>query len=163
VAPLDVELFSDSLNEMFQFRQVLVRLRAGDTAREVARSGLLAGEAEAAWAAGKPEQAGHLATRIDNELQRLRQSAAPALVGAEPAEINTAVSATDIGELDPQMMADFVALLRQQSWSAVDRFRFLSPQLQRLLSKLSYELVRGDHMENLEFADAARVLEASPP
>ena len=27
--------------EMFQFRQVLVRLRAGDTAREVARSGLL--------------------------------------------------------------------------------------------------------------------------
>ena len=26
---------------MFQFRQVLVRLRAGDTAREVARSGLL--------------------------------------------------------------------------------------------------------------------------
>jgi hypothetical protein len=27
--------------EMFQFRQVLVRLRAGDTAREIARSGLL--------------------------------------------------------------------------------------------------------------------------
>ncbi|MFT7775305.1 hypothetical protein [Roseateles sp.] len=26
---------------MFQYRQVLVRLRAGDTAREIARSGLL--------------------------------------------------------------------------------------------------------------------------
>ena len=27
--------------EMFPYRQVLVRLRAGDTAREIARSGLL--------------------------------------------------------------------------------------------------------------------------
>lgn len=27
--------------EMFQYRQVLVRLRAGDTVREIARSGLM--------------------------------------------------------------------------------------------------------------------------
>jgi hypothetical protein len=39
----------------------------------------------------------------------------------------------------------------------VERFSCLRPHLQRLLSKGSCELV-GDHMENLQFSDAADVL-----
>jgi hypothetical protein len=90
-------------------------------------------------------------------LQRLRQSAAPALVAAraEPEEAPPAGG----GDLEPQVLTDFVDLLRQQSLSAVDRFSSLSPQLRRFLSKSSYELVR-DHMDKL-FGDAAEALEAS--
>jgi hypothetical protein len=62
--------------------------------------------------------------------------------------------------LEPQVLADFVDLLRQQSLSAMDRFGSISPQLRRVLSEDSYELVRG-HIENLQFSDAARALEAS--
>jgi len=42
----------------------------------------------------------------------------------------------------------------------MDHFGSMSPQLRRVLSKDSYELVR-DHIENLQFDDAVKVLEAS--
>ncbi len=42
--------------------------------------------------------------------------------------------------------------------SAIERFNGLSPQLQELLSKGSFERVRR-HIDELEFSDAANVLE----
>ncbi|WP_457423680.1 hypothetical protein [Roseateles sp. P5_E7] len=53
---------------------------------------------------------------------------------------------------------NFIHLLRQQSMSAIERFNGLSPQLQELLSKGSFERVRR-HIDELEFSDAANVLE----
>ena len=55
-------------------------------------------------------------------------------------------------------MVDLIDLLRQQSLSAMDRFSSISRQLQSLLGKESYELVR-DHVDNLRFSDAANALE----
>ena len=69
-------------------------------------------------------------------------------------------SAATIGDrLEPQALADFVGLLRQQSMSAMERFSELSPRLQRLLSKGSFDLVR-QHIDNLQFSDAANAREA---
>jgi CheY-like chemotaxis protein len=115
----------------------------------------LAGEAEAACIAGEVDRSTSLAMRLAIKLERLAQSAATALMTAPmvPAE----PSALGGAELDPQVLADFVDLLRQQSMSAMERFGSLFPHLQLLLSKGSFELVR-DHMENLRFRDAADVL-----
>jgi len=117
----------------------------------------LAGEAEAACAAGDADRATRVALQLATQLQRLRECASPALLAAQ-ARADAVV--LPIGPaLEPQDLADFVALLRQQSLSATDRFSSLSPQLRRLLSKDSFELVRG-HIENLQFSDAAKALEA---
>jgi HPt (histidine-containing phosphotransfer) domain-containing protein len=120
----------------------------------------LASQAEAACAAGQAEHAALLATRLTAELQRLRLCAAPALVVA-PVPASECAADSGAEDLKPPALAEFVDLLSQQSMAATERFKALSPQLQRLLSKDSYELVR-DHIDNLQFTDAARVLEASP-
>ena len=115
----------------------------------------LAGDTEAACAAGEVEHAACLASNLAELLRRLRQSAAPAfIVPFEEEALPRGV------ELKPQDLADFVDLLRQQSLSAIDRFGSISPQLRRLMSKESYELVR-DHIDKLQFGDAATTLEAS--
>jgi hypothetical protein len=64
------------------------------------------------------------------------------------------------GELKPQELASLIRKLRRQSLSAMDQFGSMSPQLRRVLGKDSYEQVR-DHIENLQFNDAAKVLEGS--
>jgi len=118
----------------------------------------LAGEAERACAAGEAERASSLATNLGAQLRRLQESAAPALMAAR-AHIEEEVLPIE-DELKPQDLADLINLLREQSLAAVDRFGSISPQLRRLLSKDSYELVR-DHIDNLQFSDAAVTLEAS--
>jgi CheY-like chemotaxis protein len=118
----------------------------------------LAGEAEAACAAGAVERAAQLATKLATQLQQLHRHAAPAFMGGR-AQAEEAVLPGG-GELEKQALADFIALLRGQSLSAMDRFTSISPQLRRSLSTGSYELVR-DHIENLQFSDAAEALEAS--
>jgi len=117
----------------------------------------LAGEAEAACTAGEVAQATDLAAALGSRLQALRQSAAPALAAAQAAAEEAPASGP---RLEPQALADFVDLLRQQSLSAMDRFSSLSPQLRQLLSKGSYEAVR-EHIDNLQFTDAADALEES--
>jgi len=117
----------------------------------------LAGEAEAACAAGELERSVHLATRLATKLQRLRELAAPALAMIASVEIEDA-SLSGGDALEPRAVADLVSLLRRQSMSAIERFSGLSPQLQRLLSKSSFERVR-EHIDNLQFSDAANALE----
>jgi HPt (histidine-containing phosphotransfer) domain-containing protein len=118
----------------------------------------LAGEAEAACAAGEVERAAVLATKLATELQRLHQSAAPVFAATQAQAEEVALPSG--GELEPQVVAELIDLLRQQSLSATDRFSSVSPQLRRLLSKDSFALVR-DHIDNLQFSDAANALEAS--
>ena len=118
----------------------------------------LAGEAEAACTAGDVERASCLATSLGTQLRRLQLAAAPALRSAQAAVEDEVLPVED--ELEPHDVADLINLLREQSLAAVDRFGSISPQLRRLLSKDSYELVR-DHIDNLQFSDAASTLEAN--
>ncbi|MEP6874255.1 MAG: Hpt domain-containing protein, partial [Burkholderiales bacterium] len=118
----------------------------------------LAGQAEAACAAGEIERAADLATRLATQLQRLNQDAAPVLMAARAQAEEQALQSG--GELKPQVLADLIDLLRQQSLSAMDRFSAISPQLRGLMSKGSYELVRSQ-IDNLQFNEAAEALEAS--
>jgi PAS domain S-box-containing protein len=115
----------------------------------------LAGEAEAACAAGDVDRAAHLATRLAALLQRLRASAAPALADLAQTQEESPFTGAKI---EPQALADFIDLLRQQSLSAMDRFGSISRQLESLLGKESYELVRSQ-IDNLQFSDAADALE----
>ena len=119
----------------------------------------LAGEAEAACAAGEVERAAHLATQTCHAVATAASERGARVHGSAGRRPKRRRSPSD-GELEPQVLADLVDLLRQQSLSAMDRFSAISPQLRRLLGKGSYELVR-DHMDNLQFSDAADALEAS--
>jgi PAS domain S-box-containing protein len=120
----------------------------------------LAGEAEAACAKGEDALAAHLVRQLAAKLQRLRQCSAAAL--AAPAQAEGDAAAPPGGDsLEPQALADLLGLLRQQSMSAMEAFTGLSPQLRQLMSRPSYELVR-EHIGNLQFNDAANVLEANP-
>ncbi|MEO6276798.1 PAS domain S-box protein [Roseateles sp.] len=118
----------------------------------------LAGEAEAACAAGNVERFVELARQLGIKLQRLRECAAT-LVLTAPAQAGDPAIATGGDSIEPQVLADLIGRLRQQSMSAIERFNGLSPQLQRLLSKGSFELL-CQHIDNLEFSAAADALEA---
>jgi CheY-like chemotaxis protein len=116
----------------------------------------LAGEAEAACAAGDVDRATSFATRLAGLLQGLRRSAAAALA-EYPTETEEEVAPVG-AEIEPHAVVDLIDLLRQQSLSAMDRFSSISRQLQCLLGKESFELVRS-HVDNLRFSDAANALE----
>jgi hypothetical protein len=60
-------------------------------------------------------------------------------------------------KIEPQVLADLIDLLRHQNLSAMDRFSSVARQLQCLLGKESYELIRNQ-IDNLEFTDAANAL-----
>jgi len=115
----------------------------------------LAGKAEAACVAGDVDQASRHAATLTGMVQTLRQSAAPAFMAAQ--------SRTDEGrlsgacELEPQDLTNLVELLRQQSLSAIDRFRSMAPQLRQVMRKDLYELVEV-HIDNLQFSEAASAL-----
>jgi PAS domain S-box-containing protein len=115
----------------------------------------LAGEAEAACAAGEIEQVAELSMRLAAHLQRLRRDAALALA-AVPMR-SRAGRAQDCAVVEPEAVAELVDLLRRQSLAAVDRFTSMSPGLRRLLGQGSYERVR-DHLDNLRFDAAADAL-----
>jgi len=117
----------------------------------------LAGEAEAACAAGEVARATDLASALATQVQRLRQSAGPTLAVAQAQAESSAEASQE--DLDPQLLGDLIGLLRQQNLSAVSRFQAITPQLQRRLGQASYALMRG-HMDNLRFTDAVNLLEA---
>jgi CheY-like chemotaxis protein len=120
----------------------------------------LAGETEVACAAGEGERAAHLAANLAAQLQRLLQSATPALHAVQVRIDETAPPSSS--EIDPRLLVDLVDLLRRQNLAAVDRFTAITPQLQRSLGQESYELVRA-HMNNLQFNEAASILERGQP
>jgi HPt (histidine-containing phosphotransfer) domain-containing protein len=118
----------------------------------------LAAAAEAACLVGDADRAADLAAEVSAHLQRLRRSAAPAL--AQLRTVLEAATPSASSAPAPQDFPDLVNLLRQQNLAATDRFSALTSQLQRLLAKRSFDLLYM-HMQDLEFSDAADILEAS--
>jgi len=115
----------------------------------------LAIAAEAACRSGEHERAAQLTKEVARLVQRLGHSAAPFLDATRAQEKALVASDEDV---DPQVIVELVDLLQQQCLSAADRFLDCSPQLLRRLGKESYERMR-DHVDNLQFGDAAKVLE----
>ncbi len=119
----------------------------------------LAAAAEAACRGGEAARAAELAAQVMASLQALRASAAPALAEAPAPGAEAGHDVAD-ASTDPQVLHDLVGLLRENDLSALDRFSAASAQLRRRLgSKETYDAVRAN-VENLQFSEAARTLEA---
>jgi PAS domain S-box-containing protein len=124
----------------------------------------LAADARAACVALELEAAENLANALAVQLRRLRLSAAPifeaARVQAELAE--QAEQGAPLGEpaLEPPRLMDLVHELRKQNLSALQLFGDLEPQLRRHMGKSAFGVVR-EHIDNLRFIEAAKVLEES--
>ena len=112
----------------------------------------LASEVEATCVSVEIERAKTLANRLAIELQRVRLSAERVFIAA-PTE---AASSAGV-ELEPHLIVELDALLRQQSLTALDRFSVISPQLRQYMGSVSYGVMRR-HIDNLEFDDAANEL-----
>jgi PAS domain S-box-containing protein len=116
----------------------------------------LAGEAEVACVAGDAARACGLVALLASQLQRLRLSASPILAARLVVD---EVAGKPAAELGAQQLTELIALLRQQSLSATDRFTAIAPQLLGLLGVDAFRLLRG-HVDNLRFGDATETLEA---
>jgi HPt (histidine-containing phosphotransfer) domain-containing protein len=127
------------------------RLRGGACMLGAKTVSKLAGEVEAAYVAGEVERATGLTARLNEELRRVRHSAGPVCLAARA---DTEDAATASAELEPHAIVELERLLRQQSLSANERFRALSPQLRRIMGSVRYDRMRGQ-VDNLEFDDAA--------
>jgi HPt (histidine-containing phosphotransfer) domain-containing protein len=115
----------------------------------------LASEVEATCISVEFERAKTLANRLAIELQRVRLSAERVFIAA-PTEAEDTASSAGV-ELEPHLIVELDALLRQQSLTALDRFRVISPQLRQYMGSVSYGVMRR-HIDNLEFDDAANEL-----
>jgi HPt (histidine-containing phosphotransfer) domain-containing protein len=116
----------------------------------------LARKTEDACRRGESTRALQLQKRLASEFERLNYDArlhllSPMLTPESTPSDNPGLSA---GELD-----ELCDLLRQQSLSALDCFGPLAPRLKRRLGKEAFERLRG-HMDNLEFAAVAQVLQS---
>jgi hypothetical protein len=124
----------------------------------------LAIDARAACVAHELESAENLANALAVQLRRLRISAAPifeaARVQAELAEQAEQAAPSAEAGLEPQRLMDLVHALRQQNLSALQHFNDLEPQLRRHMGRDAFAVVR-EHMDNLRFIQAAKVLEES--
>jgi len=119
----------------------------------------LAVDARAACLAGEVKRLARLAAALAVELQRLGQSAAPVLRAARSrAEEMPQPAVGGEAALTPEQLADLIDALRQHSLSALYRFDALSSQLRVLLGEESFAVVR-EHLENLQFLEAAKLLE----
>jgi PAS domain S-box-containing protein len=118
----------------------------------------LASAAEAACVELDFDRAMLLSEELTSQLRALGQSAESVLSLSQRRVAGPTSSSDD--RLDPQAVTDLLALLRQQSLSAMDQFRSISPQLERSLGDGSFEFVR-DLIENLRFSEAATALAAS--
>ena len=117
----------------------------------------LAGDAEEACTLNDVQRAALLTARLFAKLAHLRDAATLALVAPEPlAETTTPAPGV---EFDAQALDDLVDLLRQQSLSALNRFGSLSAPLRQRLGNEQFEIVHR-HLDNLQFGDAAEVLES---
>jgi len=116
----------------------------------------LAGETEAALAAGGSADTVRLSSRLAEELRTLATATASALQDLPDARASEPLDTQAV--LEPQALSDLIALLRAQRLSAVDCFNALAPGLRNRLGPASYAMTRG-HLDNLRFGDAATILE----
>jgi PAS domain S-box-containing protein len=118
----------------------------------------LAGEAEEACAAGELDRSRDLTAQIAIHLQQLQLSAEPTLNVRVHAEI---VAVAVYEELGSQVVGDLVGMLRVHSLTALERFNSLSPQLRRLMGPAAFDIL-SEHVDNLQFDEAAQALEDFP-
>jgi HPt (histidine-containing phosphotransfer) domain-containing protein len=140
--------------------QSIHRLRGGACMLGAKAIAELAGDLEAACVSGETERAKTLANRLAVELQRVRSSAERVFVAACAQDGDGASSAAV--ELDPHLLVELDALLRQQNPRALDRFSDIGPQLEHCMGTVSYG-VMCRHIDNLEFEDAANELVKGVP
>jgi len=123
-------------------------------ARSIQRS---AAAAEMTCRAHQAEQTARLLPALAQQLHRLQQSAASML---EAAAAQVVADDGDVrAPLDRAQLAALRALLRQLDLAALPRFAALSPQLRRMLGNDAYAILH-QQIDDLQFADAARTLEA---
>jgi HPt (histidine-containing phosphotransfer) domain-containing protein len=115
----------------------------------------LAGEAEAAWAAGESAHAEPLTGRIATLLEQLRLDATTAFGG----EWTDAEPPPSESGLERQSLTDLAFLLRQRNLSALTYFRSISPQLRQQLGTGSFAQL-CEQVESLRFDEAADALDA---
>ena len=120
----------------------------------------LAGEVESTCVSGEIERAQPLANRLAKELQRVRLSAERVFIAART-ETDDAASSAGV-ELEPHLIVELDALLRQQNLTALDRFKVLTPQLRQSIGSVSYGAMRR-YIDNLEFDEAANELMQGSP
>ncbi|MBC7896944.1 MAG: PAS domain S-box protein [Cytophagaceae bacterium] len=112
----------------------------------------MATEAEGAGRTGDLARVETLAHELTRHLEALAASARAYLLDASTHEAGSASTAP----LDLQGLVD---ALRQQNFAAMDRFKQATPPLRRLMTPAAFERLRS-HIANLEFGEAAAVLEA---
>lgn len=111
----------------------------------------MAAEAETAGRTGDVARVETLAHGLTRHLESLAASARPHLLDESTQEAGSASTAA----LDLQGLVD---ALRQQHFAAMDRFKEATPPLRRLMAPGAFEQLRS-HIANLEFGEAAAVLE----
>ncbi len=116
----------------------------------------LAGQTEAACRAGNQAWAASLALRLRWQIQHLKRHAGAVLDAAQTPDVAMPTYADVHG--DPQALIDFATLLRAQNLSALERFKAVSPQLRQLLDPAAFDTL-SEHIDKLQFDDAARVLD----
>ena len=91
------------------------------------------------------------------------ESAAPVLSEAKARADQALKTATpDEAAPRPEHLEDLILSLRQQSLSARHRFDTLTGELRSMLGDVRFQLLQ-DQMENLQFMEAAQVLEELRP
>jgi PAS domain S-box-containing protein len=118
----------------------------------------LAEEIEAACVAGNLDQALRPTATLESAMQLLAENAEPVLAAARLRM--SQASTLSVEPLSPDAIEELGVLLRQQSLAAVDRFRYLSPQLRNRMGTVLYEQMRL-HVDNLQFDDACDDLRLS--
>ena len=114
----------------------------------------LAEEVESACVAGNLDQALRLTETLEGAMQLLAVNAEPVLAAARHRASGLPLS---VEPLAADALEELAFLLRQQSLAAVDRFRYLSPQLRNLMGAVLHEQMRR-HVDNLQFDDASNDL-----
>lgn len=134
----------------------LHKLRGGAGMLGARRIAQLAGDAEAACRAQQPQHTARLLRGLGQHLQQLQRDAAPVLDAL-------AVAPTDDAPqpLHPAALQTLLRLLRQRSLAALDHFSAAAAPLQRLLDPAAIDRLR-QHIDNLEFDEAAKVLARVP-
>ncbi len=100
-----------------------------------------------------------LVRALQLELHRLSESAEPVFEMARKASVHAEKTPVQCDvPLKPEHLAELIHSLRQESLSALYRFDTLSPQLEPFLGVKPFDVVR-EHMENLRFIEAAKLLE----
>jgi PAS domain S-box-containing protein len=170
----DLKLFSQMLRRMLDDFADLSASGSDDRTTMAARMHNLKGSAgtlgakaiasladKAEAACRKPGQAlpPALLEDLDGQLSALRVAAAKLPDAADAAsEVDPETSGL---ALDPTELTDLLALLRDFNLGATSRFAELAPQLRQQLGKESFAVVR-EQIDNLQFDDAAKILDSMP-